>query len=328
MNLLIVLPIFITSDEPSTIKTATFSMNLNRLNNKKVEELKTILNEFTEKHAIDILFLSLQESSIDSPIEINGFESVIYHSLSYTKIQIFIKIESESISNYKINAIFNGVSVSKRWSPIRKGSISYLLKLIPLNEESGHKELSINFISCHYTAQSENFFYRVRELNGSIDVLMSNDDDITFLAGDLNFRIDKDLDENIKKKYVGYNEKSFINEIINSSLFNMNEDNNYEKYFENQDQLTYIFSNKENFFNTNNQEKANTLKELEIKFRPTFKYYTKKQKINKYNFKRVPSWTDRILFAGNISCSNYSSINVDKSLFDHEPVYLLCELNK
>jgi hypothetical protein len=58
---------------------------------------------------------------------------------------------------------------------------------------------------------------------------------------------------------------------------------------------------------------------------PTYKY------IKGYNYydltKRIPAWTDRILYkkSENIKCIKYDKINIKIS--DHRPVYGLFEIN-
>ena len=66
-------------------------------------------------------------------------------------------------------------------------------------------------------------------------------------------------------------------------------------------------------------------KENKIRFLPTYKY------IKGYNYydlvKRVPAWTDRILYknSDNVKCLKYNSINIKIS--DHKPVFGLFEIN-
>jgi hypothetical protein len=65
--------------------------------------------------------------------------------------------------------------------------------------------------------------------------------------------------------------------------------------------------------------------EHEIKFLPSYKYI---KGYDYYNIsKRIPSWTDRILFKDtkDIKCLCYDKIDVNYS--DHKPVYALFELN-
>ena len=66
-------------------------------------------------------------------------------------------------------------------------------------------------------------------------------------------------------------------------------------------------------------------KENKIRFLPTYKY------IKGYNYydlvKRVPAWTDRILYknSDNVKCLKYNSINIKIS--DHKPVFGFFEIN-
>ena len=95
-----------------------------------------------------------------------------------------------------------------------------------------------------------------------------------------------------------------------------------------EEQFKYYFLNK---FVEN--EELNELKRIleqydineeKIKFLPTYKYI---KGYNYYNVsKRIPSWTDRILFRKNkdIKCLYYDKINVKYS--DHRPVYALFEI--
>ena len=64
--------------------------------------------------------------------------------------------------------------------------------------------------------------------------------------------------------------------------------------------------------------------EHEITFLPSYKYI---KGYDFYNIKRIPSWTDRILFKDNkeIKCLSYDKIDVKYS--DHRPVYALFEIN-
>ena len=89
-----------------------------------------------------------------------------------------------------------------------------------------------------------------------------------------------------------------------------------------------------NFFNdfSKNEELTNLksileqyeIKEKDFDFLPTYKYY---KGTNYYNVtKRIPAWTDRILFKVNndLKCLIYDVININYS--DHKPVYGLFEL--
>lgn len=64
--------------------------------------------------------------------------------------------------------------------------------------------------------------------------------------------------------------------------------------------------------------------EAEIKFPPTYKF---KKNTNSYNIsKRVPSWTDRILFKNNEYIKPLEYDKIDINLSDHKPIFGLFEI--
>ena len=66
------------------------------------------------------------------------------------------------------------------------------------------------------------------------------------------------------------------------------------------------------------------IKESELKFPPTYKF---KKNTNLYDItKRVPSWTDRILFKNNEFIKQLEYDKIDLSLSDHKPIFALFEL--
>ena len=67
------------------------------------------------------------------------------------------------------------------------------------------------------------------------------------------------------------------------------------------------------------------IKEGEITFPPTYKY---KKNTNSYNIdKRVPSWTDRILYKNNENIRILLYDRVNLNLSDHKPIFGLFEIN-
>ena len=67
------------------------------------------------------------------------------------------------------------------------------------------------------------------------------------------------------------------------------------------------------------------IKEGEINFPPTYKY---KKNTNSYNIeKRVPSWTDRILYKNNKNIRILLYDRVNLNLSDHKPIFGLFEIN-
>ena len=68
------------------------------------------------------------------------------------------------------------------------------------------------------------------------------------------------------------------------------------------------------------------IEEAEIKFPPTYKY---KKNTNSYNIsKRVPSWTDRILYKNNENIKSILYDRIDMDLSDHKPIVGFFEINK
>ena len=68
------------------------------------------------------------------------------------------------------------------------------------------------------------------------------------------------------------------------------------------------------------------IEEAEIKFPPTYKY---KKNTNSYNIsKRVPSWTDRILYKNKENIKSILYDRIDMDLSDHKPIVGFFEINK
>ena len=116
-----------------------------------------------------------------------------------------------------------------------------------------------------------------------------------------------------------------MNNIITNELDNL--EILYKRTID-EEQFKYFFLNK--FFEN---EELNELKktlgiyeinEHKIKFLPTYKYIKGKKLYNVS--KRIPSWTDRILYKRNkdIRCLFYNKI--DLNISDHRPVYALFEI--
>ena len=120
-----------------------------------------------------------------------------------------------------------------------------------------------------------------------------DDYDFVIIGGDLNYRLNFDINENIE-------------EIINK---------NDPEILWKKDQLTEEI------------KKEHDLEEGIINFMPTYKY---KEKLNEYDFERTPGWTDRILYKSkkkyDIMLCEYSSIQ-NIFLSDHKPVYAIFKIN-
>ena len=128
------------------------------------------------------------------------------------------------------------------------------------------------------------------------------------LTNKLNINIEDDFDKN-------KNEDNSENIEFNKSKINETQFENYflVKHLENEE-LTKM----------KNQLSLFQVAEHEITFLPSYKYI---KGYDFYNIKRIPSWTDRILFKNNkeIKCLCYDKIDVKYS--DHRPVYALFEIN-
>ena len=127
-------------------------------------------------------------------------------------------------------------------------------------------------------------------------------------------------------------EKSNYNNYNNKNKNNINENNEKIEVLTetkiSEEQFKYYFLN--NFINNEELNDAKiilekyNISEHRIKFLPTYKYF---KGFNYYNVsKRLPSWTDRILFkkSNDIKCLYYDKIDLNYS--DHRPVYALFEI--
>ena len=77
----------------------------------------------------------------------------------------------------------------------------------------------------------------------------------------------------------------------------------------------------------NEIKKENKFEEGLINFMPTYKY---KKNSDEYDYKRIPAWTDRILFKSkkkyDIMLCEYNSIQ-NINISDHKPVYAIFKIN-
>ena len=166
-----------------------------------------------------------------------------------------------------------------------------------------------SFVTGHLSAgdKEENFEKRVNELKDIFSHIITNEKKLKkvfyFITGDLNFRID--LSKEKLYEICGQN----IDQSINESTI-MKHLETLKKY-DQMNKVKQIFEDKK-------------LSEEKINFAPTYKYI-KGTKV--YDNKRIPSWTDRILFKEdkNIKCKFYDTINLCMS--DHKPLVGLFEVN-
>ena len=185
---------------------------------------------------------------------------------------------------------------------------------IGLSGNKGYLMLQFNFknkyfvfTTGHLTAgeNKENLTQRQNELNSILTTYFSNSkrpeyllNDFYFIFGDLNFRIKIHKDNISKQDYIDKN-----------NLLNIKD--------------TLFLSDELHIFLSNNKK----INEGKINFLPTFKYI---KNSNNYDLKkRIPSWTDRILF-GNSKGNYINQIfydDIDVLISDHRPVSSLFEIN-
>ena len=126
---------------------------------------------------------------------------------------------------------------------------------------------------------------------------------------------DEDNDSDDDNKEIDKFRKSFKTNIKNRKINEQNFHLNFFSEFLKYDELNNLKSSLDQY----------GIKENEITFLPTYKYY---KGTNYYNVtNRLPAWTDRILYNSNedINCLFYDKIELKYS--DHKPVYALFQVN-
>ena len=166
--------------------------------------------------------------------------------------------------------------------------------------------LSIMIINCHLAAYQRRSMQRNMDFQRCFYNLSDNYQSFDFVVfmGDLNYRL---------------NNLSIDMEKIESQYLT----------FLNYDQLTYE--------NNINRLDLHGLKEGQIYFRPTFKYWNNTnnyQYIDTRKIDQAPAWTDRILYKKNDTNRNILDVHQDKYdsmpdiiMSDHKPVYSYFTLN-
>ena len=127
-----------------------------------------------------------------------------------------------------------------------------------------------------------------------------------------------DIEEDKNKSHKSKNKNENVESIESLSKSKITEEQ-FKYYFLN------TFRDNEELDEVKNHLEQYNICEHKIKFLPTYKYY---KGFNFYNVsKRLPSWTDRILFKENgfIKSIIYDRINVHYS--DHKPVFSIFEIN-
>ncbi|CAF0870003.1 unnamed protein product [Brachionus calyciflorus] len=177
------------------------------------------------------------------------------------------------------------------------------------------------FICSHFAAGEGNLDTRVQNYKQTIENLklpkklqsknptrLANTDgtenfDIVFWLGDLNFLVTKEKDK-VERK---------VNSLRNSRGINYEDILNY-------DELNQVMAEERAFRN---------FLEGRITFEPTYKYDINTDTYDTSHKIRIPSYCDRILFKsrqkGSISCYHYNAVK-DIKLSDHRPVFGLYEV--
>ena len=167
-------------------------------------------------------------------------------------------------------------------------------------------KLSIMIINCHLAASQNRSLQRNMDFQRCFNGILDNFQSFDFVVfmGDFNYRLNNlNIDmEKIKTEYL---------------------------MFLNYDQLTY----------ENNIKRLDLhgLKEGQILFQPTFKYWNNTnnyQFIDTHNIDQAPAWTDRILYKKNDTDRNILDVHQDRYdsmqniiMSDHKPVYSYFTLN-
>lgn len=193
------------------------------------------------------------------------------------------------------------------------------------------------FGDMNFRVKVQNFFEKVDAINSlnkkvNDDSFINNKNTLEIFSRNIN-------DNKMGRKRGISAEKLEINLISNKEQKNLNnikiieDPENIELFSErkiNEDHFKYNFFNefleKEELTEVKRALVQYDITEQMIRFLPTYKYMKGN---NFYNVsKRIPSWTDRILFKKNkdIKCLCYDKI--DLKISDHRPVYALFELEK
>ena len=176
-------------------------------------------------------------------------------------------------------------------------------------------EINSNYVSDNQTLEDKDFFLQVKkEIEKSEEERPKSS--IFKKIDNMNYSDEEDDSDEDKKdidKDKNKNPKNNIkkNRKINEEQFKLNFVNDFQK----NDELNNLKPILEQY----------EIKENNISFLPTYKYY---KGTNYYNVsKRVPAWTDRILFnkIDEIKCLFYDKIELKYS--DHKAVYVLLEID-
>jgi hypothetical protein len=222
-----------------------------------------------------------------------GPEYTLLKSETLSAMNILVFAHNSTIQN--ITEVYSA-TVKTGFSNLagNKGAVAVTLK---------YKDVSFLFIGAHLSAgqfdvekRNQNFLRIMTEMNignnkGSENVRIIDKYNASIFMGDLNYRVN--IDNEAGKKVIKSDSSLKLLEF---------------------DQLSEELSNNICY---------QGLHEGIIDFNPTYRLKTGKP--NQYDFERIPSWTDRILYKskGNLLTQlKYNSINTTYTS-DHKPVYSL-----
>ena len=129
------------------------------------------------------------------------------------------------------------------------------------------------------------------------------------------------INDRLNQNFSNYFASANANIDSNKNDIDIMDENTFTHYFFSE------FLGGEELKNFNKTELAQfNIEEGEIKFPPTYKY---KKNTNFYNIsKRVPSWTDRILYKNNENITSLYYDRVNMTLSDHKPIVGFFEIKK
>ena len=150
--------------------------------------------------------------------------------------------------------------------------------------------------------------------------LINLEDKIKFNNNNNKPRI-SNINDRLNQNFSNYFASANANIDSNKNDIDIMDENTFTQYFFSE------FLGGEELKNFNKTELAQfNIEEGEIKFPPTYKY---KKNTNFYNIsKRVPSWTDRILYKNNENITSLYYDRVNMTLSDHKPIVGFFEIKK
>ena len=204
------------------------------------------------------------------------------------------------------------------WGQMGKGSV-----IADMHVHRRNEHYHINLVNTHLPFEGGSEDHGLETRNKALDELLQycdrtvlDDACLTrFLAGDLNYRICFDGDEQAEAEYL---------ELVQSGRLTCEEMEKYVQY----DQLQPLFA-------TLLVDYQEGLDDSGPSFLPTCKLTktltnktARPYQIYKGGGTRIPSWCDRILHYGNVDCLDYGSFDHGTTTrSDHRPVYGVYQIN-